>query len=36
LLIVMTAGNYNRRDQGRPPNRVLTEIILPNLHLSPN
>lgn len=31
LLVVMTAGNYNRRDQGTPPNRLLTEIILPNL-----
>jgi CubicO group peptidase (beta-lactamase class C family) len=31
LLIVVTAGNYNRRDQGTPPNRVLTEVVLPNL-----
>jgi CubicO group peptidase (beta-lactamase class C family) len=31
LLVVITAGNYNRRDQGMPPNRVLTEVILPNL-----
>ena len=31
LLMVITAGNYNRRDQGRPPNRVLTEVVLPNL-----
>jgi hypothetical protein len=31
LLIVITAGNYNRRDQGTPPNRVLTEVVLPNL-----
>jgi CubicO group peptidase (beta-lactamase class C family) len=36
LLVVMTAGNYNRRDQGRPPNRVLTEVILPSLHPSLN
>jgi CubicO group peptidase (beta-lactamase class C family) len=33
LLLVMTAGNYNRRDQGTPPNRLLTEIILPNLRV---
>ena len=31
LLIVITAGNYNRRDQGTPPIRVLTEVILPSL-----
>ena len=31
LLVVVTAGNYNRRDQGIPPNRVLTEVVLPNL-----
>jgi CubicO group peptidase (beta-lactamase class C family) len=31
LLVVITAGNYNRRDQGTPPNRVLTEVVLPNL-----
>jgi CubicO group peptidase (beta-lactamase class C family) len=31
LLIVMTAGNYDRRDQGMPPNHVLTQIILTNL-----
>jgi CubicO group peptidase (beta-lactamase class C family) len=31
LLIVITAGNYNRRDQGMPPNRVLTEVVLPSL-----
>ena len=31
LLIVIVAGNYNRRDQGTPPIRVLTEVILPNL-----
>jgi CubicO group peptidase (beta-lactamase class C family) len=36
LVIVMTAGNYNRPDQGRPPNRVLTEVILPSLHPAPN
>ncbi len=35
LLIVITAGNYNRRDQGTPPNRVLTEVVLPNLRWSP-
>jgi hypothetical protein len=23
---------HNRRDQGTPPNRVLTEMILPSLH----
>jgi CubicO group peptidase (beta-lactamase class C family) len=31
LLVVMTAGNYNRRDQGTPVYRLLTEIILPNV-----
>lgn len=31
LLVVITAGNYNRRDQGTPPNRLLTEVVLPNL-----
>jgi CubicO group peptidase (beta-lactamase class C family) len=31
LLIVITAGNYNRRDQGTPPIRMLTEVILPSL-----
>jgi CubicO group peptidase (beta-lactamase class C family) len=36
LLIVMTAGNYNQRDQGTPPTRVLTEMILPNLRRDPN
>jgi CubicO group peptidase (beta-lactamase class C family) len=36
LLVVITAGNYNRRDQGVPPNRVLTERILPSLHPNPN
>ena len=36
LLVVITAGNYNRRDQGVPPNRVLTERILPSLHVNPN
>ena len=36
LLVVITAGNYNRRDQGTPPNRVLTEMILPSLRLNPN
>jgi CubicO group peptidase (beta-lactamase class C family) len=36
LQVVITAGNYNRPDQGVPPNRVLTERILPSLHLNPN
>jgi len=36
LLVVITAGNYNRRDQGVPPNRVLTERILPSLHVNPD
>ena len=36
LQVVITAGNYNRRDQGAPPNRVLTERILPSLHVNPN
>jgi len=36
LQVVITAGNYNRRDQGVPPNRVLTERILPSLHLDRN
>jgi CubicO group peptidase (beta-lactamase class C family) len=36
LLVVITAGNYNRPDQGRPPNRVLTEVILPSLHVNSN
>ena len=31
LLVVVTAGNYNRHDQGTPPNRLLTEVVLPNL-----
>jgi CubicO group peptidase (beta-lactamase class C family) len=31
LLIAITAGNYNRRDQGTPSTRVLTEVILPSL-----
>jgi hypothetical protein len=31
LLIVITAGNYNRPGQGRPPNRLVTEAILPSL-----
>jgi CubicO group peptidase (beta-lactamase class C family) len=31
LLVAVTAGNYNRRDQGTPPNRVLTEVVLPNI-----
>ena len=32
LYLFPRLGNYNKRDQGRPPNRVLTEIILPSLH----
>ena len=32
LLIVITAGNYHKRDEERPLDRVLTEIILPSLH----
>jgi CubicO group peptidase (beta-lactamase class C family) len=31
LLVVVTAGNYNSRDQGTAPMRVLTEVILPSL-----
>jgi CubicO group peptidase (beta-lactamase class C family) len=31
LLTVTTAGNYNRRDQGTPAYRLLTEIILPSV-----
>jgi CubicO group peptidase (beta-lactamase class C family) len=31
LLVVITAGNYNRRDQGTLPSRLLTEVVLPNL-----
>jgi hypothetical protein len=28
---VVTAGNYNRRDQGTPPYRLQTEVVLPDL-----
>jgi len=31
LVVVITAGNYNQRDQGVPPDRVLTEVVLPSL-----
>ena len=31
LVVVVTAGNYNSRDQGTLPTRVLTEVILPSL-----
>jgi CubicO group peptidase (beta-lactamase class C family) len=31
LVVVVTAGNYNSRDQGVGPARVLNDIVLPNL-----
>jgi CubicO group peptidase (beta-lactamase class C family) len=31
LVAVVTAGNYNSRDQGNLPIRVMTELVLPNL-----
>ena len=31
LVVAVTAGNYNQRDQGRPPDRVLNEIVLASL-----
>jgi CubicO group peptidase (beta-lactamase class C family) len=31
LVAVVTAGNYNSRDQGNLPIRVMTEVVLPNL-----
>jgi CubicO group peptidase (beta-lactamase class C family) len=31
LVVVITAGNYNQRDQGTPPNRVITEVVLPGI-----
>ena len=31
LVVVITAGNYNQRDQGAPPARVLTEVVLPSI-----
>jgi CubicO group peptidase (beta-lactamase class C family) len=31
LATVVTAGNYNSRDQGNLPIRVMTEVVLPNL-----
>ena len=31
LVVVVTAGNYNSRDQGVAPARVLNDIVLPNL-----
>jgi CubicO group peptidase (beta-lactamase class C family) len=31
LVVAMTAGNYDRRDQGTPVYRLLTEIILPSI-----
>jgi CubicO group peptidase (beta-lactamase class C family) len=31
LVVVITAGNYNQRDQGAPPDRIVTEVVLPSL-----
>jgi CubicO group peptidase (beta-lactamase class C family) len=31
LVVVITAGNYNQRDQGALPDRVVTEVVLPSL-----
>ena len=31
LVVVTTAGNYNARDQGVPPARILNDVVLPNL-----
>jgi CubicO group peptidase (beta-lactamase class C family) len=31
LVVVVTAGNYNSRDQAVGPGRVLNDIVLPNL-----
>jgi len=31
LVVVITAGNYNQRDQGAAPDRVVTEVVLPSL-----
>jgi hypothetical protein len=31
LVVVVTAGNYNSRDQGESPARVLNDVVLPNL-----
>jgi CubicO group peptidase (beta-lactamase class C family) len=31
LVVVITAGNYNSPDQALPPNRVITEAILPSI-----
>jgi CubicO group peptidase (beta-lactamase class C family) len=31
VTVVITAGNYNRRDQGSSPDRVVTDVILPNV-----
>jgi CubicO group peptidase (beta-lactamase class C family) len=31
MVVVITAGNYSQRDQGTPPNRVITEVVLPGI-----
>jgi CubicO group peptidase (beta-lactamase class C family) len=31
LVVVVTAGNYNSRDQGEGPARVLNDVVLPSL-----
>ena len=28
LVVAITAGNYNKRDQGVPPLRVMREVVL--------
>ncbi len=31
LVVVVAAGNYNDRDQGKMPNAVMTDVVFPNL-----
>jgi hypothetical protein len=31
LVVAITAGNYEREDQGIPPTRILREVILASI-----
>ena len=31
LVVVSTAGNYNSKDNGLPPRRVITDVVMPSL-----
>jgi CubicO group peptidase (beta-lactamase class C family) len=31
LVVVSTAGNYNSKDSGLPPRRVITDVVMPSL-----